>query len=221
MRFSRVAFNRHIANMGQKVLWSGSYACPCTNPASGAPDPKCPLCVGRGRVWDKAVQTVVGIASQKTQIRWASLGMYEVGDMVCVIPEDSPMWDRGGQFDRVMTMNGTDGFSEVLTRGAPTEKVRVPVVRISRCFWRHPQNPAQMVEGGIPTIDESGKPHWTANEPPPGTRYSLTGERYSEYFMIDGYPNDRNQHSGMRLPKNVVLRKWDLFGRVSRTPATS
>lgn len=220
MRFSRTAFNRHLNNIGQRVLWRASYACPCVNRNSGAPDPKCPLCTGVGRVWDGAVETVVGVASQKTQERWAKLGMYEVGDMVLSIPENSPMWDRGGQFDRVTSLNGLDGFSEVLTRGAPSEKLRFQVNTITRVFWRNPQDPRLMVEGGIPTVDEQGRLTWSANEPPPGVTYSITGDRFSEYFMIDGFPSDRNQHSGMRLPKNVVLRKWDLFGRGARTAAT-
>ncbi|MGL4458168.1 MAG: hypothetical protein ACRCUB_07190 [Plesiomonas shigelloides] len=218
MRFSRVAFNRHLANVGQQILWHASYACPCINKNSGASDPRCPLCTGVGRVWDKGVKTVVGIASQKTQERWAKLGMYEVGDMVLSIPENSPMWDRGGQFDRVVTLNGLDGFSEVLTRGAPTEKLRFKVSSISRVFWRNPKDPREMVEGGIPTVDENGLLSWKSGEPPAGVTYSISGDRFSEYFMIDGFPSDRNQHSGMRLPKNVVLRKWDLFGRNSRLP---
>ncbi|WP_288076741.1 hypothetical protein, partial [Pseudomonas sp.] len=109
MRFNREAFNRHLNNIGQKVIWRASYACPCTNPNSGAADPKCPLCIGIGRIWEKGVETTVGIATQKTQERWAKLGMYETGDMVLSVPENSPMWDRGGQFDRVMTLNGLDG----------------------------------------------------------------------------------------------------------------
>lgn len=217
MRFSKEAFNRHLTNIGQQVDWLASYSCPCTNPTSGAPEPKCPLCVGRGRIWDKPVPTVIGVASQDTQIKWAKLGLFEVGDMVVSIPENSPMWDRAGQFDRVITKNGTDGFSVVLTRGAPTEKLMLPIVQITRCFWRHPQNPAQIVEGGIPVVGADGRLSWTSGEPPAGTRYSLAGERYSEYFMVDQYPSDRNQHSGMRLPKRVVLRKWDLFGRSART----
>lgn len=219
MRFSREKFNRHINNIGQQVVWRPSFACPCVNPTSFAPDPKCPVCTGLGRVWEAGIETVVGIANQKTQERWARLGMYEAGDMVLVIPENSPMWDGGGQFDRVLTMNGLDGFSEVLTRGAPTEKLRVPVNSISRVFWRNPKNPAQLVEGGIPNVDERGRLSWTEKEPPAGVSYSITGDRFSEYFMFDGYPSDRNQHSGVRLPKNVVLRKWSLFGRGARTPA--
>ena len=43
--------------------------------------------------------------------------------------------------------------------------------------------------------------------------YSLTGKKFDEYFIFGQYPSDRNQHSGMRLPRKLVARKWDLFGR--------
>lgn len=218
MRFNKDAFNRLLTGIGQRVAWRASYACPCLNRNSGASDPRCPLCTGIGRIWEKSVETVVGVASQKTQERWAKFGMFEVGDIVLVIPECSEMWDRAGQFDRVTSLNGLDGFSEVLTRGAPNDRLRYQVNSITRVFWRNPQDPRVIVEGGIPTVDEHGRLTWSSNEPPTGVSYSITGDRFSEYFMVDGFPSDRNQHRGMRLPKNVVLRKWDLFGRGARTP---
>lgn len=221
MKFNGAAFTRFLNNIGQDVLWSASYSCPCTNPHSGAPDPRCPLCVGKGVVWDKPIKTVVGIASQKTQERWAKMGFYETGDMVLSIPENSPIWARGGQFDRVVALNSLDGFSEVLVRGSPTEKMRIPVHSISRVFWRHPVT-AAIVEGGIPTIGEDGVPVFASGEPPAGMTYSITGDRYSEYFMLDQFPVDRNQHRGtVKLPKNVVLRKWSLYGHNARTATSS
>ncbi|EAB4417299.1 hypothetical protein D7B12_17875 [Salmonella enterica] len=222
MKFSSKAFNAHIENIGQNVLWMRAWACPCQNPTNGSPKPNCPLCVGRGRVWDKPVETTVGIASQSTQIKWAKMGLWEHGDMVVVVPESSHVWDNGGQFDRFITQEGLDGFSEIFVRGAPTEKLRIPIHRIMRCFWIDPANPKGIVEGALPLIGEDGRPSWPdGGEPPPGIQYSLTGDRYSEYFMLDSYPDDRSEHKGMRLPKRVVLRKWDLFNRTSRTSTYS
>ena len=80
-------------------------------------------------------------------------------------------------------------------------------------FWLHPQTRA-LVEGGIPVFDSHGAPSWpNGGEPPPGATYSISGEKFSEYFIFDQFPSDRNQHSGMRLPKRVVARQFDLFGR--------
>lgn len=216
MKFSRVAFNRHLNNMGQKVLWRQSFACSCMDPTNGAPDPKCKLCVGKGRIWEPPVETVTGIASQKTVVQWANLGLYEAGDMVLSIPENSPLWDAG-QFDRVTMLNGTDVFSMALIHGAPSERLSFVPQAITRVFWKHPQTGA-MVKGGIPTVGASGRLTWTTGEPPAGVGYSISGTRNSEYFMLGELPSNRNEHQGMRLPKRVVLRKWDLFGRAARTP---
>ncbi|MCT9846743.1 hypothetical protein N7563_22010 [Leclercia adecarboxylata ATCC 23216 = NBRC 102595] len=218
MKFSRQAFNAHIDNIGQDVLWMRSWACPCMDRNTGSPKPSCPICVGRGRVWDTPVEMVMGIASQSTQIKWAKMGQWEHGDMVVVIPENCLAWDYGGQYDRFITQEGLDGFSEVLVRGAPTERLRVPVHEVFRCFWIDPTDKTKVVEGGLPVIDANGRPSWpNGGEPPLGTSYSVTGDRFSEYFLVDAYPDDRNEHRGMRLPKRVVLRKWDLYGRAART----
>ena len=213
MQFNPAAFDRHLANMGQVVDWRRSYACACVNPQSGAADPKHALCSGKGRLWDAPVRTVTGIASQKTTIEWAKLGQWESGDTVLSIPQSSPLWDAG-QFDRVSMLNATDVFSQPLLRGAPTERLIFAVASITRCFWLHPTT-RQVVEGGLPVIGTDGRPTWPGGvgEPPPGTSYSLTGTRYLEFFIWGALPSNRNMHSGMRLPKLVVARKWDLFSR--------
>ena len=218
MKLNGAAFDRFLTNIGQDVLWYGSYACPCTSQSSGAPSPSCPLCVGKGRVWELPVATVVGVASQKTQEKWSRMGLYEVGDMVLSIPGASVMWDRAGQYDRVTTMNGVDGFSEILFHGSPTERLRTPVRNIYRVFWKHPTT-GLVVEGGIPVVDTKGLLTWpNGGEPPAGLGYSITGDRYSEYFMLDAYPADRNQHRGtVRLPKYVVLRKFSLYNHNARS----
>ncbi|EGD6457243.1 hypothetical protein IAJ44_004304 [Salmonella enterica] len=218
MKFSRQAFNAHLDNIGQDVLWMRSWACPCMDRNTGSPKPACPVCVGRGHVWDEPVSMVMGIASQSTQVKWAKMGQWEHGDMVVVIPENCPAWDYGGQYDRFITEQGFDGFSEILTRGDPTERLRMPVNEVFRCFWIDPADKTKVIDGALPTIDANGRPHWlNGGEPPPGMSYSITGDRFSEYFMVDSYPDDRSEHRGMRLPKRVVLRKWDLFGRAART----
>lgn len=211
MKFNQQAFNRHLANMGQQIQWQSSFACSCFNLASGAADPKCRLCLGKGRIWEVFKPTVCGICKQETQAEWADNGLWESGDLVVSIPENSPMWDAG-QFDRVTMKNATDKFSQPMQRGAVSEKLLFVPQRIERVFWRHPTTQA-LVEGGIPKIDADGRPVWTSGEPPPGMTYSISGWKFSEYFVFGNFPSSRNQHSGMRLPKRVVLRRWDLFGR--------
>lgn len=213
MRFNAQKFNRHIANIGQQMLWRKAYACSCVNPNSGAPDPACKLCGKKGRIWvDEAVETVCGAAGQKTQAEWANTSMWEAGDVVVTVPENSPMWEAG-QFDKVVMLNATDRFSLPLKRGSSNDNLSLFSVKsIERVFWKHPQTGA-LIEGGIPTCDEKGALTWTDREPPAGTSYSITGWNYSAYFIWGDFPSSRNEHSGMRLPKRIILRKWDMIGR--------
>src|SRR3546814_20588174 len=93
------AFNDFLYGIGQDCTWSRAYTCPCVNPSSGSARPGCPRCGGKGRFWDTPLQTTVGIASQKVQLEWAQMGLWESGDAIAVIPENSPMYEIG-QFDR-------------------------------------------------------------------------------------------------------------------------
>lgn len=213
MKFNAAAFDRHLKNMGQRVLWRKAFACACVNPASGAPDPKHALCSGKGRIWLDPMETVTGVASQETINDWAQTGQWESGDMVLSIPQSSPMWDAG-QYDRITMLNSTDSFSQPLVRGAPTERLIFSVESVSRVFWLNPANRNQIVDGAIPSVSEDGFLSWSgAGEPPPGVTYSVTGSKYSDYFIFNKMSSDRNEHSGMRLPKKLVARRFDLFGR--------
>lgn len=212
MRFNPGAFDDFLTGIGQRVLWRRSYACVCVNPASGQPDPKHALCGGKGRIWDDPVETVTGIASQKVQIQWAQLGMWEAGDMVLSIPQISPLWDAG-QFDRVTALDSTDAFSQPLVRGTASERLIFPVASTTRCFWQDKAT-GRIVDGGLPQVGADGRLSWpSGGEPLPGTTYSLSGTKFSEYYVWGELPSDRNQHSGMRLPRRVVVRKFDLFSR--------
>lgn len=212
MQFDPGAFDDWLGNIGQQMEWRRSYVCPCVNPASGHPDPRHALCNGKGRIWNDSVRTVVGVASQKVQLQWAQMGLWEAGDTVLSIPQSSPMWGCG-PFDRIVDVNSQDAFTMVLQRGAPTERLLFRPASLGRCFWLHPTTRLP-VDGGIPVVAADGTLSWAGvDEPPPGTSYSLTGTKFSEYFIFQELTSNRNQHQGMRLPKRVVARRWDLFGR--------
>lgn len=213
MRFNAAAFDRHLNNIGQEVNWRRSYACACLNLESGQPNPKHKLCMGKGRLWDAPVKTVTGIAKQEVIAEWAQAGLWESGDMVLSIPQSSVLYDAG-QFDRITMLNSRDVFSQPLRRGAPGERLLFTVDKLSRCFWLHPET-QETIEAELPNIDDFGRPSWEPAQvqPPPDATYSLTGEKFTEYYLYMNFPSDRNMHSGMRLPKRVVARKWDLFGR--------
>jgi hypothetical protein len=183
------------------------------NPASGQADPKCPVCVGKSVYWEPAVDAAAAAANQKTQETWANMGRYEGGDIVITVAQNSPLYDAGKQ-DRVTMLNSADKFSQPLVRGAPTERLPFTPKTIERVFWLAPGTRAIM-EADLPTLDGNGRLVWAdgAVAPPPATTYSITGTKFSEYFLFDEFPKNRNMHYGARLPKMMVLRRFDLFGR--------
>lgn len=213
MRFNPSRFDRLLTNIGQRVLWRHSYSCACLNPASGQPDPKHALCGGKGRIWDAPVATVSGIANQSTQSKWAGMGKWATGDLVLSVPQASPLWGAG-MYDRITMLDATDGFSLPLVRGAPSERLLFQPASISRVFWLDPMTRLP-VDGGAPVVAADGTLSWPPGvaAPPAGATYSLSGAKLNEYFIFDNFPNDRNEHSGMRLPRRVVARQWDLFSR--------
>ncbi len=209
MKLSPAAFNRHLTHMGQDVQWRRSFACPCTNPHSGAAKPGCPVCGGKGRAWDAAVNCIAAVCSQKAQLEWAKFGQYESGDTVLSLPSDSAIYEMS-QFDRVVLLNSTDRFSMTLVRGS-NDKLRFAVQSISRVFWLDVNN--LIVDGGLPTVGTGGALVWASGAPLAGTTYTIEGQRMPEYFCWGQFPADRGMHQGALLPRKAILRLFDLFGK--------
>lgn len=206
MELNPDSFNAHLTHMGQTVRWRRANACPCVNPKSGAASPTCPVCRGKGQFWDGPVPGVVGFSGQKVQMTWAQFGRYEAGDVVLSIPSDSPVYAIG-RFDRVTMAQGSSPYSVVVM---PGEALKFPVLSVDRAF---------SLVAGVPTdvprpqVDPAtGELVWPAG-PPAGAQLSISGRRAPEYFCFGDYPQDRAFHHGAALPRRVVLRKFDLFGR--------
>lgn len=211
MQLQPGAFNALLNNFGEWFTWSRSSACPCMNPTSGAANPRCPRCSGKGRLWLSATRAKAAIASSKVQLEWSKFGMWESGDMVLSVPENSPLYEMG-QFDRVLCDTNTDTFSLVLIRGGVNEVIHGSVKSVSRVFWLDADS--NIVDGAIPTVSASGVPSWAgAGAPPTGKPYTIEGEKFTEYYVFGSFPNDRMKHEGARLPRRMVLRKFDLLGR--------
>lgn len=210
MFLNPAAFNAHLNHMGQKVTWAKAFRCPCFNPHSGAARANCPNCHGKAWFWADPVTAVTGVASQQLQLKWAQFGMWQDGDTVLSVPEDSPVYESG-QFDRIVMLNNTDYFSLPLVRGGPDERISDPVEKITRVFWL--DGLGKLVEGGIPEVNADGTLTWTSGSPPVGMPYSITGTKYNEYYVYGAYPGDRMEHQGARLPRRIVVRRFDLFGR--------
>jgi hypothetical protein len=211
MRLNPAAFDAHLNFIGQQFTWRKADRCPNINPSSGASVPNCPLCGGKGVIWAPAVPAVAGMAAQQIQLRWAQFGQWQDGDAVVTIPENSPLYNAG-QFDRVVMLNATSYFSLPLTRGDPQEKIHEPVEKITRVFWL--ANGALVEGAAFPTVNADGSLTWPGiGAPPIGSQYTIGGTKFGEYFVWGPYPSNRNEHLGARLPKRVVLRRFDLFAR--------
>jgi hypothetical protein len=214
MQFNVQGFNNLLESYAEPMLWRRSNACPCLNPNSGSPDINCSLCGGKGRLWDvpRELDKGAAVASSSTQQAWAKMGIWQQGDLVLSIPESSPMYEIS-QFDRVTQLTSTDDFSLVLIHGSQKERIFGQVKSISRVFWKN--SAALLVEGAIPSVNPlDGTLVWPANgQPPVASPFSITGTRYAEYFCFGPFSNDRMKQGGLRLPRKMVMRRFDLFGR--------
>ena len=212
---SAESFNAMINQMGQDADWRRGYDCPCRDVYSGAADPACPVCGGKGLTWGDAVTGRVGVAGQKVQQEWAKMGMYESGDMVLTLPSDSPIFAMG-EFDRLVMVHSSVPFSRVLTHTG-SEKLPLHVEQIERVFWLAA---GVVVDGGIPSVAPDGSLTWPPvvepgdpTPPPNGAQYSMTGRRRPEYFAFRDFPQDRAHYGGIRFPRRIVVRLMDLFAR--------
>lgn len=211
MQLNPGAFNGLLDNLGEWFQWRRSFACPCINPSSGAPLAGCPHCSGKGRLWEAPTRAKAGVASSKIQQEWARLGQWASGDTVLSIPENSPLYDIR-QFDRVAAETSTDDFSLPMVHGGVKERIHGQIKEVSRVFWFDAVG--NQVEGGKPVIAADGTLTWpNGGEPPAGKPYSITGSRYSEFYCFGAFSDDRMKHAGARLPRRMVLRKFDLLGR--------
>lgn len=208
MQLNPDAFNAFLAHIGQQFDWRRAYACPCVTPHSGAASPSCPHCRGKGRIWSITVQGMAGISGAKVQREWANFGVWESGDVVLSLPSDSPLYAMG-QYDRVVLVNSSSPFNLVLREGERLPRVAQAIERV---FWI--DGAGAIVEGAIPQVGEGGALSWPGGDGPPrAASYTICGRAHQEYYCWGEYPQDRAHHSGLPLPRRVVLRKFDLYGR--------
>lgn len=212
MRLDPAAFNRLLRNIGQDVAWRRAFDCPCRDPYSGAADPACPMCRGRGSIWGDPVTGYAGVQSMTAKKEWANFDLWESGDMVVTIPGDSPIY-AAGQFDQIILSQSSEPFSLVFRRGED-DTFQWPVVSIDRVFSLN-QSRTDVVEWQIPTVTEAGALSWDAGLPLPeyGQQFSISGRRRPVFFLFKDLPRDRSHHAGQPLPRRVVVRTFDLFGR--------
>lgn len=211
IRLNPRAFNSFLNRIGQRFAYRTSAACPCIDRSTGAPRHDCAQCDGIGWTWGDPVTGISGIAGQKIQRQWADFGIWEPGDVVLSIPSDSPMYAMGA-YDRVIMLDSTEAFR--ITRRRGVDDIRpFPVASIDRVFWLDANENA--VEAIPPTVSLSYELNFGASSTSllNGQQYSMSGRKHPEFFLFQDLAQDRSHHLGKDLPRRVVLRRFDLFGR--------
>ena len=212
MQLNPVAFNKLLRNIGQDVSWRRAFDCPCRDVYSGAADPSCPMCRGRGSIWAQSVDGYAGVQSMSAIKQWANFDLWESGDLMVTIPGDSPIYNAG-QFDQIVLAQSSEPFSLVFRRGED-DTFQWPVLSVDRVFSLNETKTA-IVEWQIPTVTDAGVLEWNPSLPSPdyGQQFSITGRRRPVFFVFKELPRDRAHHAGLPLPRRVVVRTFDLFGR--------
>lgn len=215
MSLQPAAFERFLRHVGQDVLWRRAFDCPCRDTYSGAALPNCLQCAGKGSIWAAPLASYTGLSSMAASVRWAKFGVWETGDLLLTIPGDTPLYNAG-QYDQVILLESSEPFSLVLTRGV-NDRLPWPVVGIDRVFvLSEDDNDVQVtLDTALPTVGTGGVLTWPSSglTPAVGQQFSITGRRRPVYFLYMDLPSDRAHHGGLRLPRKVVVRQFDLFNR--------
>jgi hypothetical protein len=206
MHLDPAAFNNLLNDIGQSVAWRQASACPCRAPRSGAADPSCPQCHGLGWWWSGPVTGILALSGQKVQREWAQFGMWQSGDQVVSLPSDSAAYAMG-PFDRVIMLQSTVPFSVVLR---PGEGLRKAIAELTSASWF---SDGAMTLIYDPLLGADGRPVMTGITPPADAQLAVNGREHPEFFVYQEIPQDRAHHGGLPLPRRVVLRRFDLFGR--------
>lgn len=195
--------------LGQNVSWQSATSCPCRNPTSGAAKQGCPTCAGKGVFWGSPVAAWTGLAGMKVAREWAMYSEWASGDVVITIGSDSPLWNIG-ETDKVSFVDSSQPFSTVLMGGV--DKLSFQAAVINGVIWLDPITQLP-ITGGIPTQDAGGNLTWASGAPPTLTQYTISGRRIPDYYCFRDLAQDRAHSAGLPLPRRVILRLFDLFGR--------
>jgi hypothetical protein len=203
--------NDMLLDASQEFLWRQGFLCPCRTTDSGMAALGCPQCASKGVIWGDPVPAWAAAAGMKATRQWAAFGMWMEGDMVLAIPSDSPFYECGEK-DRVLMTGSSEPFKKVLTRGR--DMGLFTTLSVERVYWLTSDLKTR-IEGSIPPVDANGAFSFDGLPvaPEPGQQYSITGRLRPEFYIFQDLPQDREHFRGLKLPRKVVLRRFDLFGR--------
>lgn len=212
MKFSPGRFNGLIANIAQQVAWWKTDRCPCRDPYSGGPTQGCPSCGGRGWLWNAQTAGTLFLSGMKVQSQWATFGLYQTGDVSVTLPSNSSVYALK-DMDRVRFTDSSAGVNQTFTHGVDDTVLPFQLTSIDRVFVLNGSQLPQDLT--TPTIHSDQTLTWASGqEPAAGQQYTLTGRARPEYFVAySSVEQDRAHHRGFALPRRIILRRFDLFGR--------
>lgn len=166
------------------------------------------MCGGKGRAWGEEVAARAGVTGQTSLKNWAPFGIIDAGDLMLSIGSDTALYAMGA-FDRVLMLDRSEPFSQTVISGV-TDLTNFRALAVDRVCWKSGD---ALVDGPLPVVAADGRLDWGLNEPPAGVTYSITGRRIPEFYAFLEIPLDRPHHGGLPLPRRVVVRRFDLYGR--------
>lgn len=205
MRLSVSTFNRFLDDKGQTVSWSKAIRCPCFDTRSGEGSVSCAICFGSGKTFAAAVSCIIAFSGMDTQKAWQAFGRAEVGDLVVTIGSNSAAYAIAPG-DEVVLSQSSVPFSTTGVVGVPL--VLPEVISV---------DPAKIIVNGVITskaVTWNDGLVWSSPAPADGTQFTLSGRKHPVYHAYTDLPRDRAHFGGFTLPRLVVLRVYDLPGRV-------
>ena len=215
IRLSPPLFNRQIQSAGQSVLWRRASLCPCAgrDHYSGGASQDCPVCTGRGWSWAKGVPSKASIVGARRERKQSDFGQWEAGDVAVSVGSDTPLWNAGEK-DRITFLDSSLLFQAALVNDG-NARLDFEVVRFERCFWLREGDEA-FREATLPKRDPlTGRLAWASGAvaPDAGARFTVTGLKRPDFFLLEHLPVARGHFSGSPLPRLFKCRAFDLLGR--------
>ena len=139
----------------------------------------------------------------------AEFGFWDDGDVMVSIPSDSPLYEIKG-YDRVTMINRTEPFSMSVITGV-NDSFKFHVTQVDSVQWIN--SGGTLENGFLPNIIDGALSWDIGTAPNDGGQYTLSGRRHPEYFCYQDQPLDRPHQFGEPLPRRIVLKRFDTFGR--------
>lgn len=222
-------FDGVIAAYGIDLNWQKSHLCPCIygGPITGAPDPACQTCLGRGWYWDAPSDTFRGLITfihlspspdEPGTITSDKFGMIDRGEPTLTIPQTAAVPYANASVNDIYTEVGThERFQAELQAGGNTllpyqQGLSVPASGAVTVY-----DSANSVVVSVSGYVVSGAQVTLPGTYPTGTSYIVSytaSKAYVAYRIAGATPHER-PFANLPLPKRFRLQALDLWLRGS------